>query len=433
MTDVQRQVARLLYLAVALLLCAMPVSAQPIHQHPQKISYASPAEWPPISFQCHWAPGEAVNPSGSVHPFMAHTHIEGKWPLYAELSQPVTIPFKVVLFHTDGFVDVVTSGPGVPPHIIWDATGTSEMPPMIGDPNGVKEWTGRATFDPKEGAEGRDLPKPRGWWYLTIMARTIYNKPTSIPGFKVAMGQMVIIPYYSMIDPSARERATGDGEGELRSNCGVNADDPGGFSIFGSNSSIIRRQDAPLLAPFNAPWPADIAVYGYGIAPGFPPGFYRVFVDPDLHNGHEGRKIRDAKRLFNFEDYQPFNPAEIGLGKHKLAIDWVQSGDGAPQLFNPGETLVSRLVVEVEVTDGPVIPPPPPPDPVPPASPPPPVPDVCPDIQGVQLTVPVGMVLVNGQCVTPPPPPPPPPPAWLPAGTYRLCAAAGKCVELVVK
>jgi hypothetical protein len=36
---------------------------------------------------------------------------------------------------------------------------------------------------------------------------------------------------------------------------------------------------------------------------------------------------------------------------------------------------------------------------------PPPPTDVCPNIAGVQTTVPPGMVLVNGQCVTPPPPP----------------------------
>jgi len=384
---------RTLFVSV-LLACATPVYAQPIHQHPQKGAYASSAEWPWISFQCHWAPGETVNPLGSVTPFMAHTHIEGKWPLYAELSEPVTIPFSVVLFHTDGYIRIVTEGPMIPAHIIWDATGTSTPPPMIGDPHGVVSWSGKATFDPREAPCCYDPPKPRGWWFLGMRVMTVYRDGTEL-------GQMNIVPYYSKIDPSAPERGIGDGQGEIRASCGVNAADPGGPSVFGSNSSIIRRQDAPLLAPFNAPWPADIAVYGYGIPQGIPPGLYRQFLDPDLHNGHAGILLKDHSRVGNVEDYAPFDPAVIGLGRHKLAIDWIQSGDGVPQLFTPGETLVSRLVVEVEVTDGPATAPPP-------FDPPPP--PTCPDGS------PRG---TDGFCPSPPPPTPPPTPTPKPAPTPK--------------
>lgn len=381
-----------LIVSIWLLLFAIPAVAQPIHNHPQKVAYNSPTEYPWASCQTHWAPGEDVNPPGSVTPFMAHTHIEPQpgfgWPLYAELSQPFTLKLQVVLFHTDGYIDVVGPIMGLPPHIIWDDTGTAQQPIMNGDPNGVRTWKFTATFDPHEGAEGRDLPRPHGWWFITVFARTIYNRPTSIPGFHTSIGQAVIIPYWSMIDPTQPETGIGDGIGEIRCNGGVNSDDPGGPSIFGSNSSVIRRQDAPLLAPFKDLWPSDIASYGYGIAAGFPTGFYKVFVDPDLHNGNAGTVIRSVERLFNFEDYSGYDPAVIGLGKHRLAIDWVQSGDGAPQLFNPGETLVSRLVVEVEVTNDPnAIPPPPfelPPPPPPPSCAPP-------------------KIVVGGQCVDPPP------------------------------
>lgn len=75
--------------------------------------------------------------------------------------------------------------------------------------------------------------------------------------------------------------------------------------------------------------------------------------------------------------------------------------------------------------------PPPPPTCVPPqvlqngvcVTPPPPPVDVCPNLPGVQPTVPTGMILVNGQCVSPSPPPP-----VAPAGTYTyVCDAAGVC------
>lgn len=52
---------------------------------------------------------------------------------------------------------------------------------------------------------------------------------------------------------------------------------------------------------------------------------------------------------------------------------------------------------------------PPPPPPAPPPAPPAPAPvapaDVCPNIEGVQTTVPKELVVVNGNCVAPPPPP----------------------------
>lgn len=68
-----------------------------------------------------------------------------------------------------------------------------------------------------------------------------------------------------------------------------------------------------------------------------------------------------------------------------------------------------------------------------PPPPPPPV-DVCPNIPGIQIVVPPGMVLdAKGQCVVPPPPPPPPP-TVLPSGSFGpFCDASQRCVTLVIK
>jgi hypothetical protein len=96
----------------------------------------------------------------------------------------------------------------------------------------------------------------------------------------------------------------------------------------------------------------------------------------------------------------------MGPGKHKFAMIRDQVD---------GEQEIAALFVTT-LESAAIVPPPPPPPPV----------DVCSNIDGVQTVPPVGLVSVGGVCSPPVVP-------LLLSGTYRLCDASGKCVDLVVK
>ena len=89
-------VTNLLFAALTLVFMSFavfPVAAQTIHGHPQKAAYASPAEWPFLSSQCHW----------KVNNVLAHTHVEVTAPVYSEWTGgTLKVPVQFQLFHTAG-------------------------------------------------------------------------------------------------------------------------------------------------------------------------------------------------------------------------------------------------------------------------------------------------------------------------------------------
>ncbi len=328
-----------------------------IHDNPQKTAYGSLDECPPISGQCQYVPGNSntTEPPDTLIPQQAHVHVEGPhWPIWAEMTDPFTIPFAIVLYHVEGAVSNVWGGQNLPPHIIWDATGTSEPPPMIGDPMGEVKFTGMATYNPHDLMPETESPPLKGWFTFGMVVRVILTRGPM-------MQTNLLVPYYSLLDPNAPEEPIKDGRDELRVNCMVSTPgNPGGDSAFGSNSSVIHRHNFPILAPFNASWPIDLFTYQYGQPPGLPPGVYELRRDLDAHHGNPGIVMRTQTANGQVQDMQPLTLAELGsLGKHKVAIDWVQTGDGAPEIVTPGQTVWSRLVVTVETTDDPNVPPPP--------------------------------------------------------------------------
>src|ERR1700738_3403257 len=146
--------------------CACTVSAQTIHDHPQLAAYASSDQWPTSSAQCHWTPSDALA-------MIAHTHVDVKFPLYAEnTGVPFTVPFTLKLFHTSGQISQLFGE--LIRDVVWDETGTSTQPLMVGDPMGLKQWTGRLTIDPSLG----DIifhPVPHGWFDVRVAARTEFT------------------------------------------------------------------------------------------------------------------------------------------------------------------------------------------------------------------------------------------------------------------
>jgi hypothetical protein len=145
------------YLAAALVLqlCAVPVSAQSlvIHGHPEKLVYATQDEWPFDDAQCHWKRSNLIDSifipgtmfTLAVPHSLGHTHTGMFFPRDAEISGPFQANFVITSFFTSGRVtgfykDHVRD-------LVFDDTGTSEMPLMVGDPHTVKQWKGHLTVD----------------------------------------------------------------------------------------------------------------------------------------------------------------------------------------------------------------------------------------------------------------------------------------------
>jgi hypothetical protein len=361
-----------------LLLAATCVQAQalPIHDHPQKTAYASPDEWPCDSAQAHWF----------LHP--GHTHVDLCFPRYAELAGPIVVKFAVKLFHTPGIAgDVIMrtyKGATLAHDIVWDATGTSTPPPLIGDPNALKTWTGHFTIEPDPGTHG--------WYAISIEATTVFENGES-------SFVQLLEPFWSMVDPSADVPA-----GEF------NAPGLSTQAVFNSlthtnyGTQIVKftrlvnpvpfsRELGPLdllpIAPLSGPWPPSMAfTKGYG-AKDLPHAVTSEVLDLDLHNGIDGLTLTSIESTDENDGAANLplilDPAVIaasvkpaGSPHHKLAVRRDQfTVDGE-------EHSTTLLVIDVDVADGTL------PAPLPP-------PPVC--------TPPA--MLMNGQCMTPPPPPPP--------------------------
>jgi hypothetical protein len=189
-------------------LSALPVAAQfTIHNSPQKAAYASPAEWPTVSAQCHWK-DVGVNAMNMV----AHTHLDLTFPFYAEWSTgPITAKWTITMFHTDGYV----SDPGLGGYAFqspYVKSYTLDAPfqwPLQGNPDGVAVYTGTVTVDASlatQRHEERDFPIPHGWYDFTLHLRTSY--PHDGPQGK-GIDTALYVPVYSLLDPSAPEPDAG--------------------------------------------------------------------------------------------------------------------------------------------------------------------------------------------------------------------------------
>jgi hypothetical protein len=93
---------RYLSWAAAAALFAVPVSAQPIHGHPQKSAYASPAEWPELfDGQMHWSLSDPIATQYCVH-------LIPKFMYGAECGdEAVVVPFTLKMFHCAASVTAV--------------------------------------------------------------------------------------------------------------------------------------------------------------------------------------------------------------------------------------------------------------------------------------------------------------------------------------
>lgn len=344
-----------------------------LHGHPHKDAYVDPVEWPKPEAQGHWF----------IHDgHTAHTHIGINGPMYGEIAGPVVVPFVVKLFHVPGRIAGFYSENAH--DIIWDETGTSRPPEMIGEPHGLRTWTGRFTIDPTR--ESYRSASPHGWFSAALKPVTVFDD-----GAQTTVA--LYLPLFSMVDPSVPESPS-DGP-VLSAQVDAQSAHPQPGEQYGTLVSIYS--DYLPLDPIRAPWIGRAGMTGYG-AFNLPPAGFEQRADLDLHNGIEGTLLASGSAIGGFELRAAFDPNVLQTGSHKMAIIRTQA--------NRDEQAMSLLVFDVPVGEPPYDP-----SPLP---------------------------------VTPPPPPVDPLPTWqtVPGATIqqfgteprlRICVSADRCFEVAIK
>jgi hypothetical protein len=335
----------------------VPAQAQTIHLYPYDPSvtaYASPSAYPTISNQCHWrrANGafDATTPPQIQSPSIGHTHLEFQFPIYGELASDLTVPFTIMAFHVDGQVFLNEEFNPHVSHWAWDTTDGLK-PLMVGDPAGLKMWTGHATFN-IHATQPWAIPD-RGWTDFQATIQTAFTNGS------VTVNE-IDLPFYSVRTPNEET----DNAILLRSECRPK----GPMDTSGWNFELVDYVGyLPILSPITSSTPPApmAATYGYGQGP---TGFAETRYDLNLHAGIPGILHESAGDNGNHQailPHSPFDPAALlalGSGVHKVATIWGQFTTTGDADFEPNEQVSTLLVLSVTVgTDTPPPPPPPPP------------------------------------------------------------------------
>jgi len=320
---------------VAMLLCAAPVSAQVMD-----------------SGQCHW-----LQPNG----MLGHTHIDLDTINRPQVNGTLRVNFVVTLFHTDAPVTQIYAGNAKTNDAfdwVWDDTGTSAPPLMIGDPMGVRTWSGHFRMTPAY---------PHGWQWVSMSVYTRFADRTTV----VILNE----PIYATANLNAPEGDASPAAQRAQAICRVSPDPAHPELSYGEQTA---QFDGPLPRfTMSQLVPMTGSTYGYG-ARGLPFAVADFRLDMDLHHGVNGTLLYTAQESVDGLIHAPmnFDPALMGPGEHKLAIRRTE--------INGPETSAVLLVTHVTIDPNapPPVDPPSPPSP-PPSSPPSPPPPP----QGVKCTL----------------------------------------------
>lgn len=385
-------------LLVALfVLVASSVQAQPIHGHPQKAAYASPAEYRKPSFQCHWnEPLPEANPDGSNAKAIidaslllsSHLHFDPVGPIYSDINDLLRMDFTVKLFQSGGEAVFDLDRQETVTKIEWDDIGEQFRRVIVGDPasHALIQRTGHFTIDPRRtvgGAPpgGHGFP-PRGWYSPQI---EIDWKPND----HIEIAQVTRLPFYSTLDPSAPDGSL-TGFPQMISSCYPHSPK---ISEWGTN--YVEADSFLPLTPIFVPWPIDMGTAAYG-GKEIGLGFFEHRIDFDFHGGVPGKVLQhlDEQNFTNANRAPVLDPAIIGSGLHSNAFLW------SKPTKDRSENITALLVWPIEVGAG--VPPPPP---------------LCQDPNASNLGKPLPCVvdtvcvapavLTAGQCVVPIDPLPP--------------------------
>lgn len=300
----------------------------PIHGHPQKQFYTDEKERTKISCQSHWrdTPREGDLTAHNVK----HTHVDVFPFLYQEVDDLVVVPFAIVLHHTEGFATVDLNRQETVVKIDWDDVGVQVYRDLPGNPDGDATWTGKITYDPRRNVGGHGFPL-RGWYSPQFEVGTKYPNGVEIL-------QLVKIPFYSMLDPTAPDGSLSGAPMLAASSY------PHSPRIKEWGTNYAETGAFLPLAPISQPWRLWMGTAAYG-GNEIGDGLFEQRSDLDLHNGVPGKLLSHQPEAgFTSADRAPvLDPAVIGLGSHKVAFIW------SKPTRDDSEEVSALLVVNVDV------------------------------------------------------------------------------------
>jgi hypothetical protein len=264
--------------------------------HPDRLQYDNPSQWPTDDFQQHWgAPGvnDMFHFSGQfgVADMPCHAHIQLNYPRYGELRTGQTIQMKmsILLFHCDAFVTnlYISWWGGASPHdVVWEDTGTSTPPEMVGDPMGLKQWnvSFQTELDPAN-------PYQTHGWTVFVAEFQLNTHTQNDPDHPEDHDTPIIkirAPMYALTDPDAPEL---DVPPQM-----LIETDPINFTAqgeIGYGAQIVElNQFWPTTTPIARPWAIQVGTQGYGGTLPDPNQALLIY-DADIHHGIDGLRVVD--------------------------------------------------------------------------------------------------------------------------------------------
>jgi len=298
------------------------------------------------SGQCHWLQTNGV---------LGHTHIDLDTVSRPQVSGVLKVNFIVTLFHTSSMVGEIYAGNAKTNDAfdwVWDDTGTATPPLLMGDPNGVKTWSGHFSVMPSI---------PHGWEWVSMSVYTHFSDRTTV----VILNE----PIYSMVDPSKPSPNDGDPAAQrAQAVCRVSPDPQHPEQFYGEQTAqfdtALPRTTVTAFVPMTG------STYGYGVR-GLPLAAADFVLDMNLHAGISGTELFTSPEPHDGLVHAPmnFDPGVIGPGDHKLVVRRTQQN--GPELS--AVLLVTKVTISPNATPGPpAAPTPSAPDSPAPASPAPP-------------------------------------------------------------
>lgn len=254
------------------------------------------------SGQCHWL---------QTNGMLGHTHIDLDTVDRPSVRGMLRVGFTITLFHTSAMVGEYYAGNAKTNDAfdwVWDDTGTATPPLLMGDPNGVKTWSGHFSVIPAI---------PHGWEWVSMSVYTHFSDRTTV----VILNE----PIYSMLDPTKPSPNDTDPAAQrTQAVCRVSPDLSHPEQFYGEQTaqfdSALPRTTVTTVVPMTG------STYGYGVR-GLPLASADFVLDMNLHASIPGTELFTASEPLNGLVHAPmnFDPAVIGPGTHKLVVRRTQT------------------------------------------------------------------------------------------------------------
>jgi len=286
------------------------------------------------SGQCHWL---------QTNGMLGHTHIDLDTVDRPSVRGALRVGFTITLFHTSAMVGEYYAGNAKTNDAfdwVWDDTGTSTPPLLLGDPMGVKTWSGHFSVVPAI---------PHGWEWVSMSVYTHFSDRTTV----VILNE----PIYSMIDPTKPSPNDTDPAAQrTQAVCRVSPDLKHPELFYGEQTA--QFDGALPRTTMTAFVPMTGSTYGYG-ARGLPLAVADFVLDMNLHASIPGTELFTGSEPVDglVHATMNFDPAVIGPGTHKLVVRRTQT--------NGPELSAVLLATQVKVSSS--VPPPASPSPTQPS------------------------------------------------------------------